>query len=131
MEGFEINMNNKKKKKVVSKNYMNQIPEKSKERPWKTDKNGMAVIDVENKGFYHSIAQKFFKKPRISHISLDCYGTVVWNSIDGKNTVYDIVLIMEQAFPDEKERMLDRVVTYMAILQNNRFITMIRSSKDE
>jgi len=55
----------------------------------------------------------------------------VWNSIDGKNTVYDIVLIMEQAFPDEKERMLDRVVTYMAILQNNRFITMIRSSKDE
>ena len=83
------------------------------------------------KAFIILLHRNFFKKPRISHISLDCYGTVVWNSIDGKNTVYDIVLIMEQAFPDEKERMLDRVVTYMAILQNNRFITMIRSSKDE
>lgn len=124
-------MNNKKKKKIISENYLNQIPEKSKERPWKTDKSGMAVIDVENKGFYHFIAQRFFKKPRVSHISLDCYGTAVWNSIDGGNTVYDIVMIMEHKFPDEKARMLDRVVTYMAILQNNRFITIARSSKDE
>ncbi len=124
-------MNSRKKKKVVSENYMNQIPEKSRERPWRTDKNNMAVIDVENKGFYHYIAQKFFKKPRISHISLDRHGTVVWNSIDGNNTVYDIVRIMQDEFPDERERMINRVVTYMAILQNNRFITMKASGKDE
>ena len=32
--------------------------------------------------------------------------------------------IMEREFPEERDRMLDRVVTYMATLQNNSFIQM-------
>lgn len=114
----------KMKLKAVQKNYMYMIPVQSKERPWKKSENGMVVIDMENKGFYYFISQKFFKKPRISHISLDKYGTVVWQNINGENTVGDIVEIMKQEFSDEQERMLDRVVTYMATLQTHKFITM-------
>ena len=84
----------------------------------------MVEIDMENTGFYHFIAQKFFRKPRISHISLDQYGSVVWQSIDGHNTVMDVIRIMEKEFPAETDRMLDRVVTYMATLQRNGFISM-------
>ncbi|MGN0327221.1 MAG: PqqD family protein [Lachnospiraceae bacterium] len=112
------------KRKKVSKNFMDSIPMHSKTLAWHVKEDGMVEIDVENKGFYHSIAQKFFHKPRVSHISLEKYGTVVWNSMNGKNTVYDIVKIMEQEFPEEKDRMLDRVVTYMAVLQRNQFINM-------
>ncbi len=110
------------KKKKVSMNYMESIPTKNPERPWRVKEDGIVEVDMENKGFYHMLAQKFFKKPRISHISLDKYGSVVWQSIDGKNSIMDIVKTMEESFPDEKDRMLDRVVTYMAILQNNRFV---------
>lgn len=110
--------------KKNKKNYLDSIPEHSKYMPWHIREDGIVEIDMENKGFYHFLAQKFWKKPRVSHISLEKYGTVVWKNIDGKNTIYDIVQIMEQEFPDEKDRMLDRVVTYMATLQRSRFITI-------
>ena len=116
------------KKKKVSANYFESVPVRNENRPWRLKEDGMVEIDMENKGFYHTIAQKFFKKPRISHIALDEYGSVVWQSIDGRNNVMDIIRIMESTFPKEKDRMMDRVVTYMATLQANGFIS-IRSEK--
>ena len=112
------------KKRKVSANYFESVPVRSEERPWRIKEDGMVEIDMENKGFYHFIAQKLFKKPRVSHISLDEYGSVVWQSIDGKNNIMDIIHVMENKFPKEKDRMLDRVVTYMATLQSNGFISV-------
>lgn len=112
------------KTKKIAPNYMDSIPSHRPDRPWHEKEDGMVEIDMENKGFYHSIAQKFFKKPRFSHISLDEYGSVIWKNIDGSETVYDLVCIMEREFPKEKKRMLDRVVTYMATLERNGFISM-------
>lgn len=117
------------KKKKVSQNYMDSVPVRRDDRPWRVKDDGMVEVDMENKGFYHTIAQKFFGKPRVSHIALDQYGSVVWQNIDGTHTVYDIVRIMEKEFPEERDRMLDRVVTYMAVLQNNSFIQMRGTGK--
>ena len=112
------------KKRKVSANYFESIPMLNEERPWRVKEDGMVEIDMENKGFYHFIAQKLFKKPRVSHISLDEHGSVVWQSIDGRNSVMDIVRTMEKEFPEETDRMLDRVVTYLATLQRNSFIEL-------
>jgi hypothetical protein len=112
------------KKKTISPNYLDGVPLRCDDRPWREKEDGMVEIDVENKGFYNTIAQKLFKKPRVSHISLDQYGSAVWKGVDGTNTVYDIVRLMEQEFPEEKDRMLDRVVTFMATLERNGFIRM-------
>ncbi len=117
------------KKKKIRLNYLESIPVRSTERPWRTDEDGIVEIDMENKGFYNFLAQKFFRKPRISHISLDKYGSVVWQSIDGTNSINDIIKIMEREFPNEKERMLDRIVTYMATLQRSGFVTVKGAKK--
>ena len=117
------------KKMKVSVNYMECVPVRSEDRPWRLTEDGRVEVDMENKGFYHTLAQKFFKKPRISHIALDEYGSMVWQNIDGKNNIYDIVHIMESAFPKEKNRMLDRVVTYMATLQRSGFISVKGAGK--
>lgn len=112
------------KKKKIAANYLDSIPIHRDGLVWRTKEDGMAELDMEHRGFYHSIAQKFFHKPRTSHIGLDKYGSTVWKNIDGTNTVMDIVHIMEDSFPEEKNRMLDRVVTFMAILQRNHFISI-------
>ncbi len=109
------------KKIKMPPNYLDLIPFKNESLSWSYDDN-KAVVDIENKSLYNKIAQVLFKKPRISHISLDKYGTVVWESIDGKNSISDIIHIMEESFPEERERMLDRVVTFAAILERNGFI---------
>lgn len=112
------------KKRRISPNYLDSVPQRRADHPWRVKEDGMVEVDMEHKGFYPSIAQKFFHKPRVSHISLDKYGSVVWQNIDGVNNIGDIVHIMENTFPGEKERMLDRVVTYVATLQRNRFISV-------
>lgn len=114
----------KPKTKKISENYLDSIPVRSQARPWREREDGRIEIDMENTGFYNSIAQKFFKRPRVSHVALDAYGSQLWKLVSGENTVMDIVRGMEKAFPDEQDRMLDRVVTFMATLQNEGFVKM-------
>ena len=114
---FQDNM----KKHKIEKNYMDIqfIPEKK--IFWKIEEN-IVNLDVENKGFFNRIAQKFFGQPKISHISLDKYGSTLWQLLDGENTVFQIVKKMEEAFPAEKEKMLNRVISFLHTLQTNKYI---------
>ena len=115
----------KQKTKRLSANYMDLVFVKNEDRLWNQKDDGIVEIDMENKGFFNVIAQKFFKKPRISHISLDKYGSTLWLGIDGKNTVNDLLIIMQESFPREKEKMLNRIVQFLTTLELHSFIKRI------
>lgn len=115
-------MSQKRKTKKIDSNYMDMILVHNPERKWTTREDGIVVIDMENRGFYHKIAQKFFHKPKVSHIALDAHGTALWNALDGKHTVFDVVNLMKETFPEEEEQMLNRVITFLHTLQVNKFI---------
>ena len=112
----------KQKTKRLSANYMDLVFVKNEDRPWSQKEDGIVEIQMENKGFFNAIAQKFFKRPRFSRISLDAYGSKLWLSIDGNNTVTQIVEAMENAFPSEKDKMLNRVVQFLNTLELHSFI---------
>ncbi|MDD7402674.1 MAG: PqqD family protein [Butyribacter sp.] len=120
-----------KRKKKIPQNYMDIILVPQPELKWTTRKDGMVVLDMVNKGFFHKIAQTFFHRPRVSHIALDNYGTSVWKALDGKNTVYDVVCQMKELFPEEQDRMLDRVITFLHTLQENHFVTEMHLCEKE
>ncbi len=84
--------------------------------------DGFVEVDMENRGFFNAVAQKFFKRPRVSHISLDKYGTALWLALDGKATVNDVLSKMKNAFPEEGDKMLNRVVQFLATLEMHKFI---------
>ena len=115
-------MAKKNKIKKIDKNYMDMVFIRNPERKWSERENGVVVIDLEHKGIHHKIAQKLFHKPKASHISLDIHGTALWKALDGNRSVFEIVSLMKEAFPEEEDRMLDRVVTFLHTLQVNRFI---------
>lgn len=119
-----------KKTKRVSSNYMDTVMYHNPLYKWSINEDNIVVIDVINIGIHHKIAQKFFHKPKISHISLDKYGSKLWASIDGNNSVYDILNIMSDTFPDEKKYMLNRVVAFMQTLQRNKFIYVLGTKKE-
>ena len=77
------------------KNYIDNIP-KINDMKWDVSEDGIVEITVENTGFYNTIAQKIFKKPRYSFIKLDEYGSFVWQKIDGKKSIYEIVMNIKQ-----------------------------------
>ena len=51
------------------KNYIDNIP-KINDMKWDVSEDGIVEITVENTGFYNTIAQKIFKKPRYSFITV-------------------------------------------------------------
>ncbi len=75
---------------------MDYVPVCAPEFSWKLDKKGIVVIEMENKGFYNWLAQKLFKRPRFSHISLDEYGSFIWQQMDGKKSIYEISKLVKE-----------------------------------
>ena len=113
------------KQKKDSKNYLDKIPAHAADRPFSVDENGIVEITMENKGFYNTIAQNFFHRPRYSFISLDEYGSFVWQQIDGKTTIYEIGKKLEETHEGAKEKLYERLSAYFGILETNKFITFV------
>ncbi len=102
---------------------MDILFERNPEQKWNQNEDSSVSLEMEHSGFFDRIAQRFFKKPRVSHIALDKYGSAVWLALDGTKTVFDVLNMMNEKFPDEQDKMLNRLVQFMYVLQTNEFIT--------
>ena len=114
-------MNKKTAKKPV--NYLDYIPVYNESNRFETGEDGIITIFAENKGFFHSLAQKFLKKPRFSQIHLDEMGSFILPLIDGQRSVYDIAQLVKEHFGEQAEPLYNRLVTYMAMLENCGFVS--------
>lgn len=108
------------------KNYLDFVPCCNPEYTWDADEKGMVTVHVVNKGFYNFLAQKLFKRPRISHIKLDAYGSFVWQQMDNVKTIYDISELVKNEFGKEAEPIVERLVKYFKILYQNKFIGYVK-----
>ena len=108
--------------KKKSENYLDFIPMMNPRNDWSQDEDGIVTIHMVHRGFYATIAQKFFHTPRVSHIKLDGYGSFLWKEMDGQRTVGQLAQRMKEQFGDGAEPLYDRLVHSMQILHNNQFI---------
>ncbi len=109
------------------KNYLDNIPKINKK--WELTEQGEVEITVENKGVFHKIAQKFFKKPRYSFIKLDEYGSCVWQQIDGEKTIYEIGQILKSQHKKAANQLYERLAKFMGILEHNKYIIFVNEEK--
>ncbi len=112
----------KNKNNKISENYLEKCPVRQAGLNWSADENGMVTLDVENKGAVNRIAQKLLKKPKVSHIHLDEMGSFVWPLIDGKKTIMDIGVPVEEHFGEKAQPLYERLAQFFRILENYRFI---------
>lgn len=103
-------------------NYLDFVYAIKEDLFWSLNEAGQVVVEMENKGFTNRIAQKFFKKPAVSHITLEGLGSFIFSSIDGKRSIYDIGLLVHDKFGDEAEPLYERLSTYMKRLDQLNFI---------
>lgn len=122
MYGCEIYMKNNK-----DVNYLDYIPVKNNEYNWSILKDGIVEICVVNKGVFNTIAQKIFKRPRISKIKLDKYGSIVWKAIDNKKDIGEISLEIRNEFQDDEKVFYSRLIKFFQILKENKFIEYRKS----
>lgn len=110
-------------------NYLDFVPVVNGQNTWERGDDGVVTIHMVNRGFYNTLAQKLFHTPRVSHIKLDEYGSFLWMRIDGVKTVGQLALELKEAYGEKAEPLYDRLVKYMQILRNNRFILFVGKDK--
>ena len=76
----------KKTNKDQQENYLERKPKRHEAIAWAKDEKGIVTLDIENTGFFNRLAQKFFHKPKVTHIHLDEMGSFVWPIMDGKTS---------------------------------------------
>ena len=110
-----------RKKEKISENYLERIPVKADIR-WTTDDKGTVTLEIENKGVFNHIAQKLFKKPKISYIHLDKMGSFVWPLIDGEKSILELGEFVKEEFGDEANPLYERLAKYFQILSSYGFV---------
>lgn len=111
-----------KKKVVITQNYLERIPYRPLEINWKADGEGIVTLEIENRGFMNRVAQKLFKKPKVSYIHLDKMGSFIWPVMDGKKTIIDLGKEVESHFGEEAYPLYERLAQYFRILDSYGFV---------
>ncbi len=109
-------------KDTITKNYLEKIPLISNKIDWILEDNGLVTISIENKGIFNRIFQILFKKPKISYIHLDEFGSNVWQLIDGKRDIIQIGKMFEEKFGNEVNPLYERLAKFFQILSSYGFI---------
>ncbi len=111
-----------KRQNTISENYLEKIPKRNVMN-FSVDEKNIITLEIENKGFANKIAQKILKKPKISYIHLDKFGSFVWNKIDGEKSIIDIGKDVEKEFGDEANPLYERLAKYFEILKSYDFVS--------
>ena len=104
-------------------NYLEKIPQRSDKLSWTTDDESLITLEIQNKGFFNRLFQIILKKPKISYIHLDEFGSFVWSIIDGEKSILDLGKDVEEKFGEESHPLYERLSKYFGILESYRFIT--------
>lgn len=105
-----------------SENYLDRCPARVEGIQWSKDENGIVSLHIENTGVMNRIAQKCFRKPKVTHIHLDEMGSFVWPLVDGKKDITAIGVMVKTHFGEKAEPLYERLAKYFQILESYHFI---------
>lgn len=114
-----------KRKKLLSKNYLERIPQKNSAIGW-SENEGKVTLEIENKGIFNRLAQKLLKKPKISYVHLDENGSFIWPLIDGKKDIIELGKAVEEHFGEKAHPLYERLAKYFQILDSYGFIVWVK-----
>ncbi len=112
----------KKKQNIISKNYLEKIPIRKEGLEWSADEEGKVTLYIKNEGLMNRIAQKLFKKPKVSQVHLDEIGNYVWPILDGEKDIIALGELVKAEFGEKAEPLYERLARYFQILESYNFI---------
>ncbi|MBQ8740036.1 MAG: PqqD family protein [Clostridia bacterium] len=111
-------------KKQVKENFLDKIPFHKKGLNWSREQDGKVTLEMQNQGIANRLAQLILKKPKISYIHLEEFGSFIWPLIDGKRNILQIGKLVHEHFGDKAEPLYERLSQYFKILEGNGFIVL-------
>lgn len=117
-----------RKKTAQKENYLEKTPLLSTSLEWSEEDGGLVTLHVQNKGFFKRLTQILIKKPKVSHIHLDEFGSFIWLAIDGEKNLFKIGEELEEHFGDKAKPTYERLSQYFRMLENYKFIVWKNTS---
>ncbi len=117
------------KRKDKQKNYLDLIPVRAEGLEWTRDDEEIVVLEVENTGVFNRIAQKLFKRPQVTKVHMEQFGSFLWPLIDGERTVKELADLLKERFGEEAEPIYPRVAKYMQIMESYHFISLVSGER--
>ncbi len=112
----------KKKKIVIAANYLDRKPKRHPDINWKTSTEGKVTLEIQNVGWANRIAQKLFRRPKVSFVHLDEMGSFVWPLMDGEQDITAIGQKVKENFGENAEPLYERLARYFQILDSYHFV---------
>lgn len=112
----------KKGKDKQTENFLDYRPFHSPRISCERDEEGMITILWENKGLFNRLLQLLIKKPKVSQIHLDDYGSFVWELMDKSRTIHEIGLELKNKYGEDAEPLYERLVRFIKTLKDCGFI---------
>lgn len=111
-----------KRNAKASENYLEKRPIRANQIAWSIDNNGIVTLEIENKGIFNRLFQKFLNKPFISYIHLDEMGSFIWPLIDGEKDIIEIGKRVDETFGEKATPLYERLAKFFNILESYNFI---------
>lgn len=108
-----------------SANYLEYIPVPARGLEYEVVDGKVTIFRV-NKGLFNFIAQKLWKKPKVSQIHLDDMGNFIWPLMDGKKDIMAIAALIKEEYGEKAEPLYNRVVQYFKILVDYGFVEYVK-----
>lgn len=115
----------KKKQENKKENYLERIPKRPEKYGYTVSDDGIVTLNIENKGVFNKIAQKIFRKPKISYVHLDEMGSFIWPLMDGKTDITEIGKYVEEKFGEAANPLYERLAKYFQILDSYGFVEWV------
>ncbi|WP_329886945.1 PqqD family protein [Pseudoramibacter faecis] len=116
-------------KNQSKENYLDYVPRPNQLFPAAVNAGGHIEIAVQNKGFFNKIAQVVFKRPKVSHIELDDFGSFVWRAMDGERSIFEIGQMVKERFGEAAEPLYERLCRYIKTLHDNHYVVYVNKLK--
>ena len=107
-------------------NFLDYVPVISDKHKWEADEEGNVTIFIENKGIFNWLAQKLLKKPKVSQLHFERFGSYIFPLIDGKTSIYEIGQKVKVHFGDEAEPLYPRLTEYIKMLHDYGFVNYLQ-----
>ena len=91
-----------RKKQKNKENYLERIQKRPEKYAYTIGEDGIVTLEIENKGVFNKITQKFFKKPKISYVHLDEMGSFIWPIMDGKMNITELGKLVDAEFGEKR-----------------------------
>lgn len=115
--------------KNKKENFFEFVPVKVNGMDWKKNKDEVVQLIVWKDKIIDKIVRKFFDTPEKTIVDLDEIGSFVWESIDGNRNIFEISQLMKDNFGKKVEPLNERLITYIKILKNNKFIKLVKKQE--